>query len=345
MSSSTRDDDERPIPLRVANQKAYVWDVEDVARIRSKYRLCGILAGTLPHLSQQNVFLGIPLVLLPEEVVLLVEQGAAILIDDPAAHKPPSPAQIAQWHAEQTESMKTQLAGIESKNAKESQGGGRALSEEAQRKRKEREERKRAAKAAKALAEGEEASVFTPASEAAPAPVASPSKTEERESSAATPSNTKESSSFFPFQQTSSSATPHTIVVPAPSSSLPWYDPSSCSYSTIDAARAAGVWSYPATLEERARCGVFKSLWEQGYFMGIGIKFGGEYLVYPGDPLRYHSHFTATVLEAPTTTLRPMEIVAHGRLGTATKKAHLLCGWDDDKKEVSYLSIEWAGFG
>jgi len=40
-----------------------------------------------------------------------------------------------------------------------------------------------------------------------------------------------------------------------------------------------------------------------------------------------------------------MEIVAHGRLGTATKKAHLLCGWDDEKREVSYFSIEWAGFG
>ena len=40
-----------------------------------------------------------------------------------------------------------------------------------------------------------------------------------------------------------------------------------------------------------------------------------------------------------------MEIVAHGRLGTATKKSHLLCGWDDETKQVSYLSIEWAGFG
>lgn len=40
-----------------------------------------------------------------------------------------------------------------------------------------------------------------------------------------------------------------------------------------------------------------------------------------------------------------MEVVAHGRLGTATKKSHLLCTWDDEKKEVSYLSIEWAGFG
>lgn len=100
--------------------------------------------------------------------------------------------------------------------------------------------------------------------------------------------------------------------------------------------------------------------------MGVGIKFGGEYLVYPGerkyalwswisslnvimlrtgDPLRYHSHFVASVLTSPTSTLRPMEIVAHGRLGTATKKSHLFCGWDDEKKEVSYLSVEWAGFG
>ena len=66
---------------------------------------------------------------------------------------------------------------------------------------------------------------------------------------------------------------------------------------------------------------------------------------YLGDPLRYHSHFVATVHESPEFAIRPMEIVAHGRLGTATKKAHLLCGYDEAKQEVSYYSIEWAGFG
>lgn len=61
--------------------------------------------------------------------------------------------------------------------------------------------------------------------------------------------------------------------------------------------------------------------------------------------MRYHSHFVATVHDSPESLLRPMEIVAHGRLGTATKKAHLLCGWNDENQEVSYFSIEWAGFG
>ena len=47
----------------------------DIAIIRSQHRICGVLTGTLPHLSQQNVFLGVPLVLMPEETVLLVDIG------------------------------------------------------------------------------------------------------------------------------------------------------------------------------------------------------------------------------------------------------------------------------
>ncbi|KAG6376515.1 hypothetical protein JVT61DRAFT_2508 [Boletus reticuloceps] len=80
----------RLIPLRISNKKAYVWDIDgetkgphttthsrpsDIATLRSYHRLCGVLTGTLPHLSQQNVFLGVPLLLMPEEVVLLVEKG------------------------------------------------------------------------------------------------------------------------------------------------------------------------------------------------------------------------------------------------------------------------------
>jgi len=145
--------------------------------------------------------------------------------------------------------------------------------------------------------------------------------------------------------------------MPTTSDTLAWYDSGSNSndkpeaerhtytYETLDAARAAHVWSYPSNAEERARCEVFRDLWEKGYYMGGGSKFGGDWLVYPGDPLRYHSHFVATVQTSPSAPLRPMEVVAHGRLGTATKKAHLLCGWDHESREVTYFSIEWAGFG
>ncbi|GAA5842094.1 hypothetical protein JCM3766R1_000003 [Sporobolomyces carnicolor] len=62
-----------PIKLRVSNQKAYLWDLNDIQRLRVQHHICGSLHGTLPQVTQQNVFLGLPLVLAPEEVVLLVK--------------------------------------------------------------------------------------------------------------------------------------------------------------------------------------------------------------------------------------------------------------------------------
>lgn len=86
-------------------------------------------------------------------------------------------------------------------------------------------------------------------------------------------------------------------------------------------------------------------------FLGQGVKFGGEFLVYPGDPLRYHSHFVTTTIGHPDVPIQPMELVAFGRLGTATKKAHLLCCYDNKKDErgnaggTEFYSLEWGNFG
>jgi len=197
--------------------------------------------------------------------------GAAVLVDDPKAHLQPTIPQLERWSKEQQESIQTQLVYTETKTAKESANPGRAMSEEAQRKRKERELRKQAEAARKAAAAED---IDNPA-----ALLASTSTEPRKDLSSRTP----DSRVGTPLPEGSnSSSTPYTIVIPASSSSLEWYDSSACTYSTIEAAREAGVWDYPSDLTERARCGVFKDLWKQGYFFGGGIKFGGEYLVYPG---------------------------------------------------------------
>lgn len=287
-----------------------------------------------------------------------------MLIDDPTAHTNPFLCEIQEWNTEQAVSMKAQLASLEEKITKASNTTGRALSEEAQKKRKEREERKKALAVIAAAQEGEGLTSTTSLAAGAPSPTPTSSSvvTTDENPQAPASSSTTLPSGISTF---TSATAPYTITTPASSTGLPWYHDESNTYTTLEDAKKAGIWDYPSNLEERARCGVFRGLWDQGYFMGGGIKFGGEFLVYPGklpvsmirelslkyclnfvgDPLRYHSHFVASVVSSPTAALRPMEIVAHGRLGTATKKAHLLCGWDDEKKEVSYLSIEWAGFG
>lgn len=300
----------RKVPLLVSNQRAFVWNVDDITAIRTEFRVCGTLLGTLPHLSQQNAFLGVPLVLLPEEAVLLVDKGFAVMVDDPAAHSSPEIAALESWDLERNKLIQDQMAALESRDAR-GHAEDQSMSEQAQRKREQREARRAAAAASKTDVD---ANISVSGKKIQPT---------------------------LPLQ----TAPAYTLVLPGTSTSFSWYTPEPHAHSTIWAAKDAGIWSYPSSLIERAKCAVFRDLWEKGYYMGAGVKFGGDFLVYPGDPLRYHSHFTVTVVESPDKTVIPMEIVAHGRLGTATKKTHLFCTWDETAGKVSYISIQWAGFG
>lgn len=157
---------------------------------------------------------------------------------------------------------------LEIKEAKDN-AKSHALTAEALQKRKAREE-KRAAKARLASESGEPDSFSMMLQPESPA-VSAPGQ---------------------PVEETSKSgivsSAGYTVVIPTSSTTFEWYDADpSCAYPTIAAAKEAGIWEYPSTLQERARCGVFRDLWEQGYFMGGGIKFGGDYLVYPGLSLKF----------------------------------------------------------
>ncbi|CAE6469066.1 unnamed protein product [Rhizoctonia solani] len=295
---------EGKIPLHVSNGTAYVWSVDDIETLRVAHRICGTLSGTLPSVSQQNVFLGTPLTLLPEEVAALVNTGIACIVHDAQSHGTPTKHQLQRWAQVRKLIIEAEMRDREASVAPVKVD----TSDKAQKKRLEREARKAA------QAQQSELSSVTVAE---PEPAAPPAVAQQQQA--------------------------YTVHVPGPSSELPWY--TARIFHTIDEAREAGVWTYPQDVKERAECAVFRDLWEKGNYLGPGIKFGGNYLVYPGDPLRFHSHFVASVHQSRTAAIRPMDIVAFGRLGTATKKVHLLCGYDDESGTVSYHSIEWASFG
>ena len=226
----------------------------------------------MPHLSQQNVFLGLPLILLPEEVVLLVEKGKlsstsywlaadscaelAVLIDDPSAHTAPSAKGLSEWNLERESAALHQISVAEAERTSE-KAAKLSTSEEAVRKRKEREAKRAAAARAKAIAEG--LSV--------------------EETTSSPPHTLLEDRSMTPVKTASPT---FNVTIPASSSNLAWYDPSESTYASLRAAREAGVWTYPETSFDLAKCRVFRDLWEKGNYMGGGIKFGGDFLVYPG---------------------------------------------------------------
>lgn len=78
------------------------------------------------------------------------------------------------------------------------------------------------------------------------------------------------------------SSIPYTINIRLSSTGVPWYDPSSSTYDDLDAARGADVWTYPSTPLQVSRCKVFEDLWKKGHYMGGGLRFGGDFLIYPG---------------------------------------------------------------
>jgi len=58
--------------------------------LRRDYRIIGELVGSFPKATRQDVFSGLPLLLLSEEVTLLLEKGIAWLIQCTNLDKPPT---------------------------------------------------------------------------------------------------------------------------------------------------------------------------------------------------------------------------------------------------------------
>eukprot|EP00112_Aurelia_sp_Birch-Aquarium-sp1_P014300 Seg308.3 transcript_id=Seg308.3/GoldUCD/mRNA.D3Y31 product="tRNA-splicing endonuclease subunit Sen34" protein_id=Seg308.3/GoldUCD/D3Y31 len=102
------------------------------------------------------------------------------------------------------------------------------------------------------------------------------------------------------------------------------------------------TWNYPRTVTEQFNYAVYKDLWEKGYFITTGEKFGCDFLVYPGDPSRYHSYFTVIVIPS-TRKITSMELLAYGRLGSGVKKSVVLATVNGTSNHsVKYQSISWS---
>ncbi|XP_078785994.1 tRNA-splicing endonuclease subunit Sen34 [Oryzias latipes] len=86
---------------------------------------------------------------------------------------------------------------------------------------------------------------------------------------------------------------------------------------------------------------VFRDLRGRGFFLTSAGKFGGDFLVYPGDPLRFHAHFIAVCVEGDE-AVRVLDLLAVARLGSNVKKTVLLCS-PAANGDVRYTSLQWSG--
>ncbi|KAK4042816.1 PAXNEB-domain-containing protein [Parachaetomium inaequale] len=99
---------------------------------------------------------------------------------------------------------------------------------------------------------------------------------------------------------------------------------------------------------------LYEYLNTRGYYTTPGLRFGGDYSVYPGDPFRYHAHYLANSYGWDE-QVAMLDLVTSGRLGTAVKKGFLFGAEkppaENDNSsaaakgagEVRVFCIEWAG--
>lgn len=344
---------QEPFPISRIAGRYLLFSVDIISHCRRNHNICGMLVGTIPNLSQQNVFLGIPLELMPEEARVLVERGAAYIVDDAAVHK----------QTFQDMSREDRLKWLEEMDRK-ADDVTRAT-EAAKDQRKERALKEKGLLSEVLAKEGSVAGS-----------TAAEDNVRDDLSRSTEPSLgfiMKGSSFSDTVPQTSQSTSDTSLfdtisappAVDSPSSkgvsnSRHFVTPTS-SYPPLpnppqDTSLALPVVpkSYP----------LFRYLHSLGYYHMPGLRFGCHYNSYPGDPLRYHSHFAATGLGWDD-EFELLDVVGGGRLATGTKKAYMIGGEDTDvvkrksranegagllsdgsieeeNREVRAFSIEWA---
>lgn len=105
---------------------------------------------------------------------------------------------------------------------------------------------------------------------------------------------------------------------------------------------SAVEWWYPATDRQRLEYAVFRFIWERGYTLTPGSKFGGQYLAYEADPMSVHAAFAITAIEWDK-TFAPLDIVATGRVGVTVKKSPVLFSRSPRTGLMCAFTVAWEG--
>ncbi|PWW75641.1 SEN34 subunit of tRNA-splicing endonuclease [Tuber magnatum] len=296
---------QEPFPIYLVSSRYFLYDADVISHVRRTHRMSGCLTGTLPQIPQQNIFLGLPLELMIEEALLLVEKSAGYIVDDVGAHE-------------------RGLRGMKEEDKEEylrvrEEGRRRGVEEYVR-----RVEEKRGIFARRA-SNGEEGEVDGGGQTAE----GDGDDGVEGETVFENPSV----SNSKPAPTTAATAVNALVYYPTPSASHPIYhyhpDPSNVATAAPRPERTQG---YP----------LYKHLHGNGYFLSPGLRFGCQYMAYPGDPLRFHSHFVVNGLGWDE-EIEMRDVVGGGRLGTGVKKAWMV-GGEDGEGKVRTFCVEWGGF-
>nr|XP_004671616.1 tRNA-splicing endonuclease subunit Sen34 [Jaculus jaculus]XP_044989810.1 tRNA-splicing endonuclease subunit Sen34 [Jaculus jaculus] len=304
--------------VEVANGRSLVWGAEAVQALRERLGVGGRTVGALPRGPRQNSRLGLPLLLMPEEARLLAEIGAVTLVSVPRPDPHHHGLALESFKRQQEQSFQEQ----------------RTLAAEAREARRQELLEK--------IAEGQAAKKQKMEQDSGT------TETPEGGGSEATQRNETSDGQASGEQEEAAASSPQpgpsNGVTPLPRSALliqlATARPRPVKAKPLDWRVQSKDWPHAGRPAHELRYSIYRDLWERGFFLSAAGKFGGDFLVYPGDPLRFHAHYIAQCW-APEDPIPLQDLVSAGRLGTSVRKTLLLCSPQPDGKVV-YTSLQWA---
>ncbi|XP_018425800.1 PREDICTED: tRNA-splicing endonuclease subunit Sen34 [Nanorana parkeri] len=303
------------ILIHLLEGNAFVWNAEDARKIREKHGLMGKLVGALVRKPMQNTRLGLPLELLPEETRLLVEIGAATLVCRCFKEKK---------HAHPSNSPMDGTSPSSTVPEEESSKAGAEVFQNFL-KNSYKEQRRLAVEEKRRTLESLSETIMK-------------FKNKRKHGEQEEP---MESSSHGPINELQNLEETFNFPEEAMMVQIPTAQTSIQSIEEVDLCKASPDWPYIGQKKHELRFKVFRDLWQKGYYLTSGSKFGGDFLVYPGDPMRFHAHYIAICFPQDE-EIALSDIITAGRLGTNVKKTVLLCS-SNQEGLVTYTSLQWSG--
>nr|KAF7417345.1 hypothetical protein H0235_011876 [Vespula pensylvanica] len=282
--------------------KSNIWNDKIIGK-ETRLRITGELVGCLPKYPRQEVLSGLPLLLLPEEVSLLLEKKIARVVKYLHLQYPPNES------LKETFDKYRQILFMEQE---------RCL---------KKEKEKQVVAMMDKIVEGKRRKIL--GIETNKRKMRKPLDKDLQEALRNIEVNTKD---LFDEQMSKLPKLEKSEALVQTHTEYPWWN-----WSDFEVVQ----WKYPNTLQEKLRYETFKDLWERGYYITNGEKFGGDFLVYPGDPIMFHSQFIIQCKnrneEIPIT-----ELIGQCRIASNVRKTQILATFSEDGKSVKYQSFQWA---
>ncbi|XP_015590203.1 tRNA-splicing endonuclease subunit Sen34 [Cephus cinctus] len=291
------------IDLVLSKGSVFVWNATDWLTLRRDHRVIGELIGCLPKLPRQEVFMGLPMLLLPEEATLLLEKSIARIVSYPHLQKPP------------TESLKMVFKEYRD----------RLFIEQEECLRKERKEQ--IMTMMDRIVEGKKRKLL--GINTGKKKMRKPLDMEKQESLKKIEINrealfNEEMAKLPKLEKSEALVQTHTAD--------PWLKEEDIKVVQ---------WKYPTLSKEILRYKTYKDLWEQGYYITSGEKFGGDFLAYPGDPIMFHSQFIIQCKDRNEEMSIP-ELVGQCRIGCHVRKTQVFATLSENGNDLKYQSFQWA---